>query len=203
MKRAERHSREHVRYVRNILRSYRAATRNELHHGGAWYAREHDALAALARDLGLPTASVCGAAAAISPGMRWDLVAHYVRLLARDDWQRATVPTYAYSNVRKARACLEGQDPSAVLGGPKVLAFYELLITRAGSAAVVIDGHAFNIARRARVGIRGGQDAPRVGPALYKRLERAYQRAAEIAGTAPHAMQATTWLQWRNERGVA
>lgn len=185
-------------YTRNILRAYGHAKRDVRRHGALWYARESDKLAALAAELRLPLESVCGAAAAISPGMRWELVPDYVRALHRDPETR--VPTYSSVFTLRAVRCLRGEDPDRILSGPKVRAFYLLLVTRGGSHdAVVIDGHAFNIARARRAPLRGDVPAAaRVTAARYRWAAEAYRRAAAILGVAPHAVQATTWVYWRN-----
>lgn len=191
-------------YTRNVLRLYGRTSRALRREGATWYAREHDALAVLAADLGLDVRAVCGAAAAISPGMRWDLVGDYVRALHQNS--ATIVPTYRQEFTRRAVRCLRGEDPAAVLSGPKVRAFYELLATRGAGDAVVIDGHAFNIARARRVTLRGpkaNRGAARVTAARYRWAAEAYRRAAGVLGVAPHAVQAATWLQWRELHGVA
>ncbi len=194
-----------ARYTRNIMRTYRAAPRKLKIDGAQWYAREHDQLALLAAELGQTIDAVSGAAAAISPGMRWDLVAHYVRELAGPNADQVTVPTYSHANTVKALQCLNGHAPNDVLGGPKVRAFYALLATRGASDDVVIDGHAFNIARAERSALRGENIPPaaRVTTARYRWTAAAYRRAGELLGIAPHAVQATTWLHWRELHGVA
>lgn len=186
--------------VRNILRVYRGASPAARARGAVWYAEESDILASLAFDLGLSLRAVCGAAAAISPGMKWELVPGYVHALATaPDPYAITVPTYSSEFTHRAIRCLRGENPADVLGGPKVRAFYALLLTRGQSDAVVIDGHAFNIARALRTGIRGGRaDAPSVGPSRFALVAAAYRRAAEIVGQPAHVVQAVTWCAWRD-----
>lgn len=187
--------------VRNILRVYRRARPEAIAQGRTWYEDESDALARLAFDLGLSLRAVCGAAAAISPGMRWELVPGYVHALATArDPSALTVPTYSTEFVRRALRCLQGEDPDKVLGGPKVRAFYALLLTRGQSGDVVIDGHAFNIARALRTGLRDADDAPRVNPSRFALVAAAYKRAAEIVGEPAHVVQAVTWCEWRAAR---
>lgn len=189
--------------VRNILRVYRAASETARRIGASWYAAESDVLATLAHDLELPLASVCGAAAAISPGMRWELVPGYVHALATAaDPSVITVPTYSRLFVERALACLRGEDPEQVLGGPKVRAFYALLLTRGQGRDVVVDGHAFNIARAYRAPIRGGESTG-VSPSRFRKVAEAYQRAAEIVGVPPHVVQAVTWVEWRKRHSIA
>jgi hypothetical protein len=188
------------KYARNIVRVYNEAPEHVRRHAAEWYAVESDALACLAFDLGLSVRAVCGAAAAISPGMRWELVPDYVRALATAaDPGSVRVPTYSSEFTARALACLSGADPLEVLGGPKVRAFYALLYTRGQSDSVVIDGHAFNIARGERAPIRGAKvpQAARVTAARYRWAEAAYRAAARLLGLEPHALQAITWTHWR------
>ena len=185
--------------VRNILRVYRRASADAIAQGRTWYEDESDALARLAFDLSLSLRAVCGAAAAISPGMRWELVPGYVHALATArNPESLTVPTYSQEFVRRAVRCLRGENPDTVLGGPKVRAFYALLLTRGQTADVVVDGHAFNIARAVRSNIRGGsEDVPRVNPSRFALVADAYRRAAEIVGQPAHVVQAVAWCEWR------
>ena len=149
----ERMRAERKRYVRNILARW-DATDNVMRDAGAcWYAAARKDCAALAHRYGKTTRAIVGAAAAISPGMRWDLVLRHVELLLLKT-RGHKVPTYSKMFVARARRCLKGEAPLTVLGGPKVTAFYMLILDqRAG--VVVVDGHAFNIARGARESIRG------------------------------------------------
>lgn len=189
--------------VRNILRVYRGASAAAHRIGAAWYANESDTLAMLAHDLELPLAAVCGAAAAISPGMRWEYVPGYVHALATAaDPETIPVPTYGREFVRRAVRCLRGENPDAVLGGPKVRAFYALLLTRGQGSDVVVDGHAFNIARAYRAPIRGAAQSG-VSPSRFAKVAAAYRRAAELLGVPPHVVQAVTWVEWRERHGIA
>lgn len=201
MTRAERERRTVARYARNILRVHAAAPAKVRNRACDWYEVESDALAALAMELGLPLRAVCGAAAAISPGMRWERVAYHVRRLHQFGAANlpSPIPTYSSAFVDRAERCLRGEDPETVLGGPKVRAFYALLATRGQCDAVVIDGHAFNIARGERTGLRGDVPAAaRVTAARYRLAELAYRIAAKALDIPAHAVQAVTWTHWRN-----
>ena len=195
MKRTELRTKVVQQYARRIVRLYKAAPARVRNRECDWYEVESDRLAVLALELGLPLRAVCGAAAAISPGMRWDMVPEYVRALHHDG--ATIVPTYSQEFTRRAVRCLRGEDPLAVLGGPKVRAFYALLESRGQCDAVVIDGHAFNIARGLRQNLRKMEGAARVTPARYRIAEAAYRLAAERLDVAPHSVQAVTWIHWR------
>lgn len=182
----------------NILRVYDGASAEVRSAGARWYPDAAALLAEIAARVNVSPEAAIGAAAAISPGVNWSLVPNYVRALARRE--RVSIPTYSRDNVRKARACLRGEDPLTVLGGPKVRAFYACL-TGADPRAVCVDGHAARIARAARGRIRGdGSEAARVTEYQYALIAEAYRVAADAIGIAPHAMQAATWLAWKGSR---
>jgi len=45
-------------------------------------------------------------------------------------------------------------------------------------------------------------DKTNIGKKLYRELQAAYIRAAEIAGTKPHEMQAITWTAWKRVHNI-
>lgn len=193
-------ARDIKRATANILAVYLDAPELTRHAGRCWYAEERAKCRDFARRHRLNLAAVAGAAAAISPGMRWDSVLSHLNALLRNPESR--VPTYCKEFVRRAVACLRGENPLDVLSGPKVLAFYGLL---SGTAvdAVVIDGHAWNIARMASDVFRDrpGYSAPAVAEVTRRRYRiaaAAYREAAEVLGEHPHAVQAATWVHWKN-----
>ena len=195
MRRETKERREIARYAANILAVYLDCDETTRAAGAVWYAEERASLEDFARRHGLTLERAAGAAAAISPGMKWDAVQSYLAALLVNP--RASVPTYSRAFVDRAVACLNGADPATVLSGPKVTAFYKLL-AGVDFDAVVIDGHAINIARGEASGIRSMKGAGRVTAARYRRAVAAYREVAEVVGEAPHAVQAATWIHWRN-----
>jgi hypothetical protein len=198
--RLQRDTRDIRRATANILAVYLDAPELTQYAGRVWYAEERDRCADFARWNALTLAAVAGACAAISPGMRWDWVLASVRSLLSNP--EAKVATYCREFVARAVRCLRGEDPDVVLSGPKVRAFYGLL---SGTAldGVVIDGHAWNIARGvcATFRDRPGYTAPLAGVVTARRYRiavAAYQEAAEVLGEVPHAVQATAWVHWKN-----
>lgn len=184
----------------NILRVYHAADRETRASGADWYARNAALLADVATRAGVSAEAAIGAAAAISPGMNWDLVPHCVARLARRE--RVIIPTYSRANVAKARACLKGRPPLDVLGGPKVRAFFACLAAPDASREVCVDGHATRIARALPGVIRGeGAADSRLTEYQYAMVADAYRLAADAEGVIPHAMQAITWLAWKGGAG--
>ena len=200
MTRAQRNARAVKKYALNILAVYLDADGATRAAGAQWYALEGDRCADFGRAHGLTRDAVAGAAAAISPGLRYETTFAYLAALIRDP--AAKVPTYSREFCRRAVAILKGAAPLDVLGGPKVRAFYSLLACR-DFDAVVIDGHALNIARGQYLVFRAREDyrapaAARVTARRYANCAAAYRDVAELVGEAPHAVQATTWIHWRN-----
>lgn len=194
-KRAQKQRRQIVAYAHNILAIYLDCDDLTRAAGSEWYALERQRCADFGRRVGVPADRVAGAAAAISPGLRYETTFAYLSALLRDP--KAAVPTYNRANVNKALAILSGESPLAVLGGDKVRAFYGLL-SGTDLGAVVIDGHAINIARLKISGIRSLPAAARVTPTRYRLAAAAYREVADLVGVPAHAVQAATWIHWRN-----
>jgi hypothetical protein len=199
MTRAQSDARAIKRATANVLAIYLDASELTQEAGRRWYAEERQRCADFARRHSLTLQAVAGAAAAISPGMRWELVyAHLLALLVNPE---SSVPTYSREFVRRAVACLTGADPREVLGGPKVTAFYGLL-SGTDLDAVVIDGHAWNIARGECMTFRNrpGYSPParmEVTPRRWRIAVAAYREAAEVLGEPAHSVQAATWIHWK------
>lgn len=195
--------------VANIIAVYLDAPELTREAGRHWYRLERERCTDFAKRANLTQAyagkhsssarDIAGAAAAISPGLRWEYTFAHVEALLQNP--SAKVPTYCRENVRRAVRCLRGEDPASVLRGPKVRAFYGLL-SGTELDAVVIDGHAWNICTH-RVGAIRNNVPPsgRVTERRYRIAAQAFRDAGEILGEAPHGVQAATWLHWRNLMG--
>lgn len=195
-KREKAERRAIVRAADNIIALYLAADNLTHSAGRVWYAEESARLADFAARHRISMTAACGAASAISPGMRWEFVPSHLSALIKNP--KHSVPTYSREFVDRALRCLQGEDPAEVIRGPKTRAFYRLLATGGGTDDVVIDGHAWNIARGIPAPIRGNVPAAgRVTDRRYRIAAAAYREAAEVLGEAPHAVQAITWCFWR------
>lgn len=185
------------KYADNIIGTYLDADDVTRKAGGYWYAAEHDRLAQWAEEHRVSHVAAIGAASAISPGMPWEWATVYLSALMKN--RRAKVPTYSREFVERAHRCLKGEDPLDVLSGLKVTAFYSALLNRGETFDVVIDGHAWNIARGGWSPLRGkDRDSDsRVTPARYRLAADAYRLAAKDLDVRPCAVQASTWLYWR------
>lgn len=200
VKRTTRDARLVTNYGHNILAIYLDADDATRAAGAVWYSEEAARCEDFARRYKRPAHCIAGAAAAISPGLRWETTFSYLAALMKD--HHASVPTYSREFVRRAVFCLMGGEPMAVLSGPKVTAFYKLL-ARQDADAVVIDGHALNIARGRYDVFRHRADyrppaSVRVTARRYRCAAAAYREVADVVGAPAHAVQAATWLHWRN-----
>jgi len=195
-----RDARDVKRYAANILAMYLDADDATRAAGAVWYALERERCSDHGKRYGLTLDAVAGAASAISPGLRWEHALSYVNALQFNP--RAAVPTYNKLFVRRAVAILKGARPEDVLGGLKVRAFYGLLSGH-DLDAVVIDGHAWNIARGEFEVFRKRPDyKPSAGMEVTKKRYRlatlAYREIADLMGEPAHSVQAATWIHWRN-----
>lgn len=206
--------------TRNITAAFRAATIEDRAAGREWYQRASYLALQLATEHGTTMRQAAGVIAALSPRLAWRKNVEYARLAfrlyyvgtmrhplqSRAVWE-SQMPVLK-ANARKAWRILEGEDPDAVLGGPKVRAFYFTIVSPDDPRAVVIDRHAFDVAagqvlddaRRGIVlGRKGAYDAVST---LYRRAARIISRETGEHWT-PAEIQATTWTYWRRERAAA
>lgn len=200
--RAARDRRQHKRMVANILALYLDAPGLIQGAGRVWYYEESARCADWAGRHGVTLDQAAGAAAVISPGMRWENVFSHLTALQRNPHHK--VPTYSREFVERALRILSGKVPAdSVVSGPKVTAFYRLLATAGRADDVVIDGHAWNIATDNAVVFRrrpgyAPPESSRVTDKRYRLAVEAYREAGEVLGERAHAVQATCWVHWRN-----
>ncbi len=175
----------------NVVRTYEAATAEQLADGLVWYDNAHGAAASL--DPECPRRAA-GVIAALSPRMPW---ARNLELAARA--YADGVATGALSrSCRQANDILAGGDPLDVLAGTKVRAFFTLIDRPDDPDTVVIDRHAIDVAvgQRLQEPLRvAWYPTQRVG--VYERFARCYRRAAGVLGVRPGQVQAVTWVTWR------
>lgn len=174
--------------VANILRAWKAASPEDEAEGRAWYANAHGLAASL--DFRNPRRAA-GMLAALSPRMSWERT---VALVARA--YGAGVATGATGSMcGQANRILAGEAPEAVLGGPKVRAFYFLIAAPDDAHEVCVDRHATTVAR----GRRGAYDLRQKG--RYEQIAGAFREAAAKLGELPSVVQAVTWVAERPANG--
>lgn len=176
--------------LRAVLRNARPADWGD---GAEWYRVARDGVRRVSRMTGLPTETVAGVVAALSPRNRWErntadaaalLVAH---LLGGD------VPpiTTTRANVRAALRIASGEDWRAVLKGPKVRAFADALAGDDDAAVVDV--------WMARAMTGGRREEPR-SAADYEDMAAALRYVARRDCAWPVAwVQATAWLVARRD----
>jgi hypothetical protein len=178
-----------------VVRLVREANDAELAYGLTWYADAHAWVASLAAEHGRPVDDVAAIVAAISPQTSWpDNQRKTEQLLT-------TGETYGLRlGVDRAKRVLAGEDPDAVLGGPKVRAFWRTLADPAGANDVVVDRHAADavlgyvsddVTRKRLLERKGGYDA----------VADVYRSAARLLALRPHVVQGVVWAVWRNRYG--
>jgi hypothetical protein len=186
--------------TRNITAAWRQASEFDIAEGSDWYAKARRLAEHLDPD---NVERAAGVIAALSPKLSWPQ--NCDRAIAL---YRGHNPGGLPANMAKAKRILAGEHPEDVLGGPKVRAFYFIIVNPDHPEAVAIDRHAFDIAvgkvtddstRNKVLGRKGG----------YEAFCQRYHRAAkiisrEVGRTVTAAqVQAVTWTWWRRERAFA
>jgi hypothetical protein len=164
-----------------------------------WYRAARDYCASLG-----PVETVAGIVAALSPLNTWEDQLRFTPLVIAAARDKLPLPGPGFSaNKRKAVAIASGADPSTVLAGDKVVAFYRCIVTAGETDAVCVDRHAWAIAH--------GTGADRYLTAKrYRETAAAY--VAVAAGLrardpsdvrlTPANVQALTWVWWRDNPGL-
>ena len=193
-------------YVRNILKTYRIATVEDVANGVEWYDRAKRMAAWIAKETGIQEATVIGVMAALSPNNRWErnckdaltMCSAWINGDSLDDFKVS-----CYNKMKqKAWSILQDdlQDDAAILtrlNGQKIRSFYSNI---RGLDEVTIDGHALNIARGKREGLTS--DKTNMGKKQYRELQAAYVTAAKRIKVKPSELQAITWTTWKRIHNI-
>ena len=175
--------------VSNVLAVWASATDGERSEGLGWYQAAHTFARGLSERYHVPFETAAGVLAVISPRLSWSM-----NMRAADELIRTGDAPILHTNKSKARRMLAGENVDAVLecascargdtakhvcSGQKVRAFYACIVDPAGSDAVCVDRHAFDVAA-GRVGDEVSRKAlDRVG--VYERVAGCYRQAALIS----------------------
>lgn len=174
------------------------ATPADVATGLSWYANAHAIAQQLADESGgrLSARQCAGVIAALSPRCQWATNVAGARAMVRAAVDGAPEPTVAgtLGNRAKGWAIAHGADPDAVLGGPKVRAFFANICGDA--EAVTVDVWA----ARAAEG-RANPQAP--VRRRYALCAESYRRAARRRGMHPRDAQAAVWTIYRRTHGYA
>ena len=191
----------------NILAVFFSASQAEIQEGRAWYDQADLACRAIAETYNVEGGHqrVAAIIAALSPNNRWDRNVRDAEALIKAytfgaDLDAIKVSTYS-KNKNKAIRILNGEAIEDVLGGLKVIAFYNCI---SGGDDVCVDGHAFSIWTGQRISTT---KTPKISPKLYGQIAHDYRIATftinKITGDCliPSQVQAITWITWRNLYG--
>jgi hypothetical protein len=193
-------------YVRNILKTYRIATVEDVANGVEWYDRAKRMAAWIAKETSIKETTVIGVMAALSPNNRWErnckdaltMCSAWINGDSLDDFKVS-----CYNKMKqKAWSILQDdlQDDAAILtrlNGQKIRSFYSNI---RGLDEVTIDGHALNIARGKREGLTS--DKTNMGKKQYRELQAAYVTAAKRIKVKPSELQAITWTTWKRIHNI-
>jgi hypothetical protein len=195
-----------TQYVRNILKTYRIATVEDVANGVEWYDRAKRMAAWIAKETGIQEATVIGVMAALSPNNRWernckDALSMCQAWINGDSLDDFKVSCYNAMK-QKAWSILQDdlQDDASILtrlNGQKIRSFYSNI---RGLDEVTIDGHALNIARGKREGLTS--DKTNMGKKQYRELQAAYVTAAKRIKVKPSELQAITWTTWKRIHNI-
>jgi len=184
----------------SIVRWYARATPAEVEQGHSWYQRAHDTLAFHPR-----AAAVC---AVLSPMVRWESNLDQTRALFHEQEGDRDLKGFSAfpCNVSKARAIRDASSPDEIddlVSGPKVRAFWALLLDPDDPEAVCLDSIAIHVALgieptpfTASNDVKCWMDRPKA----LRAMREGYRLAARALGLRPSQVQAVTWLVWRGER---
>jgi hypothetical protein len=185
--------------VRRILATYRRATPAELAAGRGWYATAQDAAAEIYPER--PDIAA-GVIAALSPRCHWSTNIRWARAVVYAARTGQECPRVSTKTMRAIawRIATGEQTYADALKGPKTSRFARAIDPIvADLSRVTVDAWAARTAegRTSPSHNENGAVAPK--GARYARIERAYQRAAQIAGTDPAILQAVCWLREQTE----
>jgi len=174
--------------VANVLKTYRAATSEQLSEGIGWYSDAHSLALALNRNNPLESAGVI---AALSPIKTWE----QNKTLAIRAYADGVATGTTGDQCQKANQILAGEDVPTVLNGAKTVAFAQTIADPTDPHAVVIDRHAMSVAMgRAST----DTDTSLLGrKGVYELYADVYREAARRIGVSPSTVQAVTWVVWR------
>ena len=198
------------RVERNILAVYLRSSTEDREEGLFWYSNAHEVARGLALKFDIPLASAAGVIAAMSPGNNWGrnildaetLIAEFVKGTRGSDLPSLGV--YGRRNIVKSEKILLGAHPMDILGGQKVISFYQNIISPKDSFSVTIDRHAKALAyafEPTKTGYASSAPASIVGRAEYPYLAKHYRVLAERLGLIPSQLQAITWVTWKRLLG--
>lgn len=180
-----------------ILQWWNKATEEHKRSGLHWYWKAHYLAQQMALSSGHQLHTAVGVIAALSPSCKWERNLFEAEELLHN----RPVQHFTYTpNVVKARAILAGNHPDFVLGGPKVTAFYQLIMNPMNDQVVCIDRHAVRVCTRYKW--KDDKEAAQWLRRGYESCANAYKNVAKKLNLLPWQVQAVTWEVFRNGNGT-
>lgn len=181
-----------------IVDVYRLATVEELDAGLSWYRDANSIAKALCPS---DVSKAAGVIAALSPMMGWGRNV----MLAGRAFEDGKASGALGRNTDKADRIMSGENPLDVLGGDKVVSFFQCIVNPDNNDFVCIDRHAFDIAMGRVTNNKTRGALNRVG--VYESFAKSYRIAAKVLsreGTSVTAaqVQAVTWTVWRRLKDI-
>lgn len=176
--------------TRKILSRTMSATTEQVEQGKAWYSNARETVRNLSEMGGLTTTEVAGIIAALSPQTRWSVNVDGAQRVVMAKKNRRRLPsgvTLYEKNAKKAWKIAGGTQPWAVLGGRKVIPFYDNL--RGDEDSVTVDTWIWKGA-----GLTGT-----LTDAKMRAIQRAYVVVARRLQVTPAQAQAIDWIVIRGK----
>jgi len=179
-----------------LLALYHSASPSQRDEGMNWYRYAWYFTLATAQEFDFTSTQVAAVIAVTSPRQGWGvnkdtaytLCSYHARGLS---FERACLDPLVRgfsTNLAKAWRILEGENPSDVVSGPKVTAFFHNICGE--QDLVTLDTHAMNA--------WAGDPTGKAYPAKVREQMRAdYVDCATLVGVAPSEFQAVVWVVWR------
>ena len=174
----------------NIEMAYNLATDTSIAEGIEWYPNAR----MIATELGDGNTSMgAGILAALSPQADWDTNIVQAWSLKIKGWSpRQTAP-----NNNKALKIKSGADPTSILGGQKVTAFFHAIENPLGDTLAVVDRHIIAV-YYGKIPTREEITKVFGSRRIMNRIQLAVKKVATRLGIPVHVLQATVWVQHRN-----
>jgi hypothetical protein len=168
---------------KSLLEYYRAAPPAAHVHGRAWYRLAQLWCERAARQYRVPRRTVCAVVAVLSQRVEWRQ-----NLLWADQALRGDVPPHLRTVRDKVQRLMDGEEPTRVVSGPKIVEFYRAL---AGDLdAVVLDSWMLRALEH---------HAQAATPNQNVKLAGVIERDARTVGLPPAVYQAIVWCAIRGK----
>lgn len=183
-----------------LLALYFGATPSERHEGTHWYDAAKEFAQDTADKFGYTLEQVAAVIAVTSPRQGWGankdtaytLAEYASRGMTYEDAISDHHARGFKTNLAKAWRILTGEDPDAVVSGPKVIAFYLNIL--GCSNHVTLDSHAMNA--------WAGEVRTEWSKKLHTTMRGDYKLCAEYVGVTPSVFQAVVWVVHRHRVNV-